>query len=90
MLIFEFDHAKSQSKLAKHGIDFVDARALWNDPAAIEVPAKLKDEPRFMVIGQIGGKYWPSIVAYREASVRIISVRRSRAEEMAIYESQRI
>jgi uncharacterized DUF497 family protein len=32
MIVFEFDGAKSKSNLAKHGIDFVDAQALWNDP----------------------------------------------------------
>jgi uncharacterized DUF497 family protein len=39
------------------------------------------------VIGQIEGKHWSAVVTYREQRVRIISVRRSRKEEVALYES---
>jgi hypothetical protein len=53
----------------------------------VEVPARTVDEPRWLVIGQISGKYWSAVVTYREARIRIISVRRSRDEEVAIYES---
>ena len=28
---FEFDRTKSESNRAKHGIDFVDVQALWDD-----------------------------------------------------------
>jgi uncharacterized protein len=51
VITFEFDKAKSQKNLLKHGIDFVDAQLLWNDPRLLEVPAKTKDEARFLVIG---------------------------------------
>lgn len=40
MLIFEFDEIKSQANLVKHGIDFVDAQLLWDDPMLLEIPAK--------------------------------------------------
>jgi uncharacterized DUF497 family protein len=39
------------------------------------------------VIGQIEGKYWSVVVTYREHRVRIVSARRSRKEEVALYES---
>lgn len=55
---FEFDEAKSQSNKAKHGIDFVEAQALWLDEMFIEVPARTQDEPRFVVIGMIAGQHW--------------------------------
>jgi len=38
------------------------------------------------VIGQIGGKHWSVVVTYREQRVRLISARRSRKEEAALYE----
>lgn len=85
--MFEFDESKSRSNRKKHGIDFVDAQVLWDDLNVLEVPARTDDEPRFLVIGRIGGKHWPAIVTYRGAAIRIISVRRSRLEEVAIYES---
>jgi uncharacterized DUF497 family protein len=87
---FEFDDTKSQSNLAKHGINFLDAQELWADPDRIEIPARIEDEPRFLIIGTIAQKCWSAIVTYRENRVRLISVRRSRKEEVAIYESNRI
>lgn len=87
---FEFDDSKSQSNLAKHGINFLDAQELWADPDRVEIPARVEDEPRFLVIGRITQKCWSAVITYRENRVRIISVRRSREEEVAIYESNRI
>ena len=33
---FEYDPSKSVSNKAKHGIDFDEAQAMWNDDALIE------------------------------------------------------
>lgn len=84
---FEFDHKKSGSNKHKHGIDFYEAQELWNDTDFIEIPVKTSDEPRFLVIGKISGKYWSGVITYRNEKIRIISVRRSRKEEVDIYES---
>lgn len=83
---FEFDQRKSRSNRSKHGIDFVDAQRLWEDPDLLEIPARTVDEPRFLVVGMIGNDHWSGIVAYRSDRIRIISVRRSRDEEIALYE----
>lgn len=87
MIVFEFDPNKSQSNAEKHGIDFKQAEALWNDPDLIEVRAKSDDEPRYLVVGRIEGRHWSAVITYREDAVRIISVRRSRKSEVALYES---
>ena len=87
MYSFEFDAAKSESNRTKHGIDFVDAQVLWNDPMLLEIPAKTDDEPRYLVIGSIDGKHWSAVITYRGTNVRLISVRRARSEEMVLYES---
>ena len=84
---FEFDPAKSESNSAKHGMDFVAAQALWDDPDLLEIPAKTIDEPRFLVVGRINEKHWAGIITYRAGNIRIISVRRARIEEVEIYES---
>lgn len=84
---FEFDRRKSEGNLAKHGIDFRDAQKLWDDSNLLEIPARTEDEPRFVVIGRIAGKHWSAVITYRGDDIRIISVRRSRAEEVALYES---
>ncbi|MGW8223725.1 MAG: BrnT family toxin [Syntrophobacteria bacterium] len=83
---FEFDRRKSQTNKKKHGIDFVEAQALWNDPDRVEIPAVTIDEPRFIVIGKISDTHWSTIITYRNEKIRIISVRRSRREEIEIYE----
>lgn len=85
--MFEFDDAKSHLNLKKHGIDFVEAQQLWDDPELVEIPAKTSDEPRFLVVSMITGKHWSGVITYRGGKIRIISVRRSRPEEVALYES---
>ncbi len=87
MQTFEYDDEKSMLNLEKHGIDFVAAQELWIDPELIEVQAKPEDEPRFLVIGLIANRYWSAIITYRDHTIRIISVRRSRKREVTLYES---
>lgn len=84
---FEFDPGKSEENKRKHGIDFLEAQVLWEDPDLMEIPARTSDEPRFLVIGRIAGKHWSGVITYRANQIRIISVRRSRQEEVGIYES---
>ncbi len=84
---FEFDPEKSKSNRQKHGIDFVEAQALWDDPDLIEIPARTSDEPRWLVVGRIGGGHWAGIVTYRGEAIRLISVRKARPEEVKLYES---
>lgn len=86
--MFEYDDAKSRSNKSKRGIDFVQAQELWNDPGLLEIPAKVLDEPRYLIVGLLGGKHWSAIMTYRGTNIRTISVRRARAEEVALYESQ--
>ena len=76
---------KSAANKAKHGIDFVEAQALWNDPERLEIPARSVDEPRAQVIGMIESQLWSAFVTSRDDRVRIISVRRARDEEEARY-----
>lgn len=83
---FEYDARKSKSNQAKHGIDFNAAQALWDDPHLLEIPARTEGEPRWLLIGKISGEHWSAVVTYRNGATRIISVRRSRKEEAALYE----
>jgi len=88
MCSFEYDENKSQINQSKHGINFKDAQLLWNDPDLVEIPAKKAgNETRFLVIGSLNHKHWSAIITYRDKSIRIISVRRSRIEEVNFYES---
>ncbi len=84
---FDFDPGKSSANKEKHNIDFIEAQKLWDDPDRIEIPARNVDEERFLVIGKIDDIHWSGVVTFRGDKTRIISVRRSRKEEIAIYES---
>ena len=83
---FELDPEKSEANRAKHGIDFVEGQALWEDPDRLQVPARTQGEPRLMLIGRIGAKHWSAIFTIRDDKTRIISVRRSRTKEVERYE----
>ena len=87
---FEYDPEKSAENKRKHGIDFEEAQALWSDPELLEIPARVSDELRWVVIGKMNEKHWSAVITRRSENVRIISVRRSRDEEIEIYESQDI
>lgn len=87
MNTFEFDGEKSQANLHKHGIDFHDAQALWQDQDLLEIQAKSDDEPRYLIIGLIGDKHWSAVITYRGEKIRIISVKRSCKSEVELYES---
>ena len=87
---FEFDNRKSESNREKHGIDFAEGLALWDDPDRVEIPAHTEDEPRLMVIGKIGTRVWSAVVTYRGDNVRIISVRPAHRKEVELYEGEGI
>ena len=85
---FEFDEPKSRANKAKHGIDFVEAQDLWLDGDLLCLVARSETEPRFLFIGRIGDAHWSAIATYRGEAIRLISVRRSRPQEVAAYEGE--
>jgi uncharacterized protein len=84
---FEYEQ-KSAANKDKHGVDFEEAQELWHDPDVIEIPARTTDEPRWLVIGKMEAKHWSAVITRRGGNIRLISVRRSRSEEVEAYESE--
>jgi len=84
---FIYDPKKSAKNKEKHGINFEEAQILWEDPLRLEIPAKMEDEPRTMMIGKFKNKIWSAVITYRETKTRIISVRRAHKNEVLLYES---
>ncbi len=82
---FAYDPNKSETNKAKHGIDFDEAQALWLDEDRIEIPARSDTEERRTLIAMKDQKIWVVFYAMRETTLRIISVRRARANEEKIY-----
>jgi uncharacterized DUF497 family protein len=87
-LEFEFDSRKNHSNMEKHGIDFVEAQRLWQDPGRLVVPVQTTDEPRQLLVGRIDEKHWTVVFTLRGERIRIISVRRARNKEISRYEDQ--
>ena len=87
-VLFEYDAAKSLTNAAKHGIDFEAVQEMW-DGVVVAAPARFVGEDRIMAIGQIDGKHWTAIVTPRGPALRIISARRSRTNEIKIYQDHR-
>ncbi|PKQ37728.1 MAG: toxin [Actinobacteria bacterium HGW-Actinobacteria-1] len=85
---FEYDQAKSEANKVKHGIDFVEAQALWLDDNLVRVAARAAGEPRFVFVGVIGEKHWSAVITFRGDAIRIISVRRARQTEVRAYECE--
>jgi len=87
-VIFEFDPAKSAANLAKHGIDFEAAQAIWRDDFRLGIASNFAGEERLVVVGRIGDRLWAAAITYRAEAVRIISVRRARRKEEVLYGGQ--
>ena len=85
---FEFDPNKSLSNKVKHGIDFEEAQLLWDDELLVSLNAKEGEELRYLSIGRIGQRFWSAVYAIRGERIRLISVRRSRKQEIDLYENQ--
>ena len=82
---FELDPAKSTANKKKHGIDFVEAQALWYDERRLDIDASHLQEARRITVGRIGNTFWTGVYTMRAGVVRIISVRHARLAERLGY-----
>ncbi len=84
---FEYDIKKSLSNKEKHGIDFEEAKLLWNDKNALVIPANIiENESRYAIISKIKENFYIAIFTIRNEKYRIISVRNCRKKEVQMYE----
>ena len=87
---FEWDEAKRESNLVKHGLDFADVPSAFELPMFV-VPDDREDygETRYQGIGLMNGN--PIIVVYTEpddGTIRLISLRKATPQERRIYERE--
>ncbi len=82
---FEFDPVKSATNRDKHGIDFVEAQALWT-VWGWEQPSPFLSEMRLRRTAACEGKVWTAVYTLRGLRIRLISVRRAREKEVEGYE----
>jgi uncharacterized DUF497 family protein len=75
--------------LAKHGIDFEQAQAIWDDKYRLELDLPWATEGRWMMCGLVDDKIWSAIFTRRDDNIRIISVRRARKIEVVAYDTEK-
>ena len=84
---FDFDENKSSTNKKEHGVSFNEAQEIWNDIRAIfNGPANSISEDRWLAIGKIGHGLYTAVYTYRGDTIRLISVRKAREDERAVYE----
>ena len=86
---FEWNNAKAESNIGKHGIAFEQAVLVWADPHLLVLPTTTDPEPRWMALGKVNGLVLAVVFTHREpATIRLISARRASRKERAAYASQ--
>lgn len=85
--LFDWDDGKADANLAKHGISFMAAIAVFSDPASVEVGTERdRDrEVRRKAIGMIEGRLFTVVFTMRNDMTRVISARRSNTSERKAY-----
>jgi uncharacterized protein len=85
---FEYDTNKSRVNQKKHGISFEESKQLWQ-VSKVKIQGRTTHETRKMVIGKLKGKFYSCVFTERGEKIRLISTRRSRKKEEAIYNEQK-
>jgi uncharacterized DUF497 family protein len=87
-MTFEWNEAKNQANVRKHGFNFAEAEQMFRGPLFVR-PDTREDsgEERWVGLGTIGGHI--AVVAFTELSqdtIRVISFRKANHEEQKEYE----
>lgn len=86
---FEWDPNKQKINIEKHGIDFVDVAAIFNDINRIETTVMNESgEERYITIGTVNNIILLVVYTLRGNSIRLISARRASKNERQYYKKQ--
>lgn len=83
---FEWDEAKRLANLEKHGLDFMDVQAVFENRYVIVPSTYRGDESRSLAIGLLEGRFVTVVYTLRSETIRVISFRRARHAERQHYE----
>ena len=88
-MTFEWDEAKSQANVRKHGIDFETAKRIFDGPVVTGIDQR-KDygEDRYITIGRVTRSLIVVAHTHREGRVRLISARPASRKEKQAYHEQ--
>ena len=83
---FEWDPAKEQDNIAKHGIDFETAARVFLDPYLMEREDRDSiSEGRFVALGMVAERLLVVTYTLRGDIIRLISARGAQAHESRRY-----
>ena len=83
---YEFDLAKDESNMDKHGLSLADANGFeWETAVVREDARKRYDESRFTATGYIGDRLHVMVFCLRVEVVRVISLRKANPREVKSY-----
>jgi len=90
MVDFEWDHAKAESNLKKHGVSFEEARSVFYDDLAVQFfDESLGEETRFILLGRSNLSRVLVVVhcerGENDEILRIISARKATRTERNFY-----
>lgn len=82
----DFDAAKNEKNIAKHGVALAEAERFEWETAVIREDVRLEyGEQRFEAVGYIGPRLHVMIYCLRVDAVRIISLRKANSREVDRY-----
>jgi hypothetical protein len=86
---YEWDAAKAEANLRKHGVRFADAIGVFEDEAALSrEDLASEDEHRYVATGvDFLGRVLTVVYAYRADTIRLISARQATGRERRAYEA---
>jgi uncharacterized protein len=87
---FEWNAAKAERNLQKHGIDFADAVSALSDDGGITLKDAFPDEDRWVTLGTDAlGRLLVVVYTWRGNTIRLISARKATRREREQYEGTR-
>ena len=84
-LEFEWSEAKRLKVLSDRGLDFVDARDLFDGRPVISMPSPRGDEERWLNTAELHGRLVVVVWCRRAERIRVITMRRARDAETRRY-----
>jgi uncharacterized DUF497 family protein len=90
VMLYEFDHTKSESNLAKHGVVMTDILYFeWSSALVSEDRRKPYSELRYEALGLIEDRLHVAVFCHRGEKIRVISLRKANSREVTRYAAKK-
>lgn len=87
--VYEWDAAKNEQNIAKHGIDFADTVRIFEMPMLVRRDDRQEyQEDRWIALGELDDVVVVAVYTHRGDRIRLISVRRANRRERQVYQER--